>query len=272
MTLRPATDFHSHLMPGVDDGAADLAEARAAVAALARDGVHTAITTPHFDGSLTRSPEAAAARLAEFDAAFAALTGDAAVLASGIQLMRGVELMLDIPDPDVSDPRLRLNGGRFVLVEYPGLQLPTQHAEFAIRALRDSGWQPVLAHPERYRNVDDTLEALVALRYAGAFFQVNAGSFVGYHGDGPKRRAHALLAQGWVDYGSSDYHSRGAPAVGAARSALGALGAGEHAELLFVENPARLARDESPLAVPPASADRQEPRSWWERFGLRERE
>ncbi|MBM3908001.1 MAG: hypothetical protein FJ363_07970 [Gemmatimonadetes bacterium] len=272
MTLRPATDFHSHLMPGVDDGAADLAESRAAVTAFANDGVRTAITTPHFDGSLTRSAELGGARLAEFDAAFAALTGDAAVQAAGVQLLRGVELMLDIPDPDVGDPRLRLNGGRFVLVEYPGLQLPPQHAEFAIRALRDAGWQPVLAHPERYRNVDDTLEGLVALRYAGALFQVNAGSFVGHYGAGPKRRALSLLAQGWIDYGSSDYHSRGTPSVSAARSALKDLGASEQAELLFVENSARLARDESPLAVPPAAPDRQEPRSWWARLGLRERE
>ncbi len=263
MTAGPATDFHSHLIPGVDDGAADLAESRAAVAAMARDGVTTAITTPHFDGSLTLAPPMAADRLARFDAGFAALTGDAEVAASGVRLLRGVELMLDVPNPDVGDPRLRLNGGRFVLVEYPGLQLPLANADFAIRTLHEQGWQPVLAHPERYRNVDDSLEQLLALRYAGAFFQLNAGSLLGLHGEGPRRRAAELLARGWVEYGSSDYHARGAPAVGAARAALAASDASEQADLLFCENPARLVQDQSPRPVAAVVAGRHRQAGGW---------
>jgi protein-tyrosine phosphatase len=266
MTARAATDFHSHLIPGVDDGSADIAESRAAVAALARDGVTTVVTTPHFDGSLTLTPDQAVARLAQFDAGFDVLTADAEIAATGVRLMRGVELMLDVPDVDVSDPRLRLNGGRFVLVEYPGLQLPLSHADYAIRALRDKGWQPVLAHPERYRNVDESLEQLLPLRFAGAYFQVNAGSLVGFHGEGPRRRAAALLARGWVEYGSSDYHARGTPAVSAARAALAASGAAEQADLLFSENPARLVRDESPRPVPPMVGASKEPRPWWARL------
>jgi protein-tyrosine phosphatase len=270
MTAGPATDFHSHLIPGVDDGAADLAESRAAVAAFARDGVAAAILTPHFDGSLTLAPDRAAERLARFDEGFAALTADAEVAASGVRLMRGVELLLDVPDPDLSDARLRLNGTRFVLVEYPGLQLPPSNAEFAIRALRDAGWQPVVAHPERYRNVDDSLEQLLPLRYAGAHFQVNAGSLIGQHGARPQRHAAALLARGWVEYGSSDYHARGMPAIAAARAQLAATGAGDLAELLFSENPARLVRDEPPREVPALLADTRKPRPWWARlFGTR---
>jgi tyrosine-protein phosphatase YwqE len=148
--------------------------------------------------------------------------------------------------------------------------LPLAHADFAVRTLRAQGWQPVLAHPERYRNVDDSLEQLLALRYAGAYFQVNAGSLVGYHGNGPAKRAAALLARGWVEYGSSDYHGRGAPAVAAARAALAAQGASEQADLLFCENTARLARDASPLAVPPVGDGRRASSSWWARlFGGR---
>jgi len=266
MTAGPATDFHSHLVPGVDDGAADLAESRAAVAALARDGVRTAVVTPHFDGSLTLAPEMTAERLAQLDAGFAALTEDAEVAAAGIRLLRGVELMLDVPDPDVSDERLRLNGGRFVLVEYPGLQLPLAHAAFAVRALREKGYQPVIAHPERYRNIDDSLGSLLALRYAGAYFQVNAGSLVGYHGDAPRRRAAALLTRGWVEYGSSDFHGRGAPAVTAACAELAARGGAELADLLFRENPARLVADESPRPVPALAGDTKKPRPWWARL------
>jgi protein-tyrosine phosphatase len=266
MTVGAATDFHSHLIPGVDDGAADIAASRAAVAAMARDGVATAIVTPHFDGSLTLDPEALAVRLAQLDAGFAQLTADAEVAAAGVQLLRGVELLLDVPDADVSDERLRLGGGKFVLVEYPGLQLPLAHADYAIRALRDKGWQPVVAHPERYRNVGDTLEPLLPLRYAGAYFQVNAGSLIGLHGAGAARRAAALLARGWVEYGSSDYHGRGEPSVSAARAALAAQGGAAQAEALFCKNPARLVRGEPPVPVEPLGGVVRKARPWWARL------
>ncbi|MEK7240782.1 MAG: CpsB/CapC family capsule biosynthesis tyrosine phosphatase [Gemmatimonadota bacterium] len=266
MTSGAATDFHSHLVPGVDDGAADIVESRAAVAAMVRDSVATAIVTPHFDGSLTLAPQMMQERLAQLDAGFAELTADAEVAGHGLRLLRGVELMLDVPDPDVSDERLRLGGGRFVLVEYPGLQLPLSHADFAIRALRQNGWQPVVAHPERYRNVDDSLEQLLPLRYAGAYFQVNAGSLIGLHGDGPARRATTLLARGWVEYGSSDYHGRGVPSVSAARAALAGRGGESQAEALFCENPARLVRGEPPVPVEPLGGVANKARPWWARL------
>jgi hypothetical protein len=79
-----------------------------------------------------------------------------------------------------------------------------------------------------------------------------------------------LMARGWVEYGSSDYHGRGAPAVSAARAALAASGSAEQAELLFCENPARLVRDESPRPVAPLSPGAKTPRPWWARlFGAR---
>lgn len=266
MTMGAATDFHSHLVPGVDDGAPDIVASRAAVGAMARDGITTAIVTPHFDGSLTLAPLLQQARLAQLDAGFAQLREDTEVAASGVRLLRGVELMLDVPDPDVSDERLRLDGGRFVLVEYPGLQLPLSHADYAIHALRQNGWQPIVAHPERYHNVDDSLEQLMPLRTAGAYFQVNAGSLTGVYGDGPARRSAALLARGWVEYGSSDYHGRGTPAVSAARAALAAHGAAAQAEALFCGNPARLVRGEAPVPVEPLGSGTRKARPWWARL------
>ncbi len=59
------SDFHSHLIPGVDDGARDVELSLAALGAFRREGVRQLITTPHFDGALTQQPERLAARLAE---------------------------------------------------------------------------------------------------------------------------------------------------------------------------------------------------------------
>jgi protein-tyrosine phosphatase len=266
MNTGTGTDFHSHLIPGVDDGAATIEESRVAVAAFAREGIATAIVTPHFEGSLTLAPLRAEERLAQLDAGWAALTSDAAVSASGVRLLRGVELMLDVPDPDVRDERLRLGGSRFVLVEYPSMLLPEQHAEFAMRCLRDKGVQPILAHPERYQNVGDSLDELLPLRYTGAYFQVNAGSLLGHHGRGAARRAEALLARGWAEYASSDHHARGPMAVREARAWLTARGGAAQAEALFDTNPARILRDEPPVPVAPLGGATRKARPWWARL------
>src|SRR5687768_14789218 len=99
-------DFHNHLMPAVDDGAQSMEESMSALDAYASCEVRSVITTPHFDGSLTLDPEAAEQRMAELDAAWAALQKEAAK--QPVALYRGVELMLDTPEPDLRDRRLRL--------------------------------------------------------------------------------------------------------------------------------------------------------------------
>ncbi len=265
MTAGAGTDFHSHLIPGVDDGAATIEESRAALAAFARDGISTAILTPHFEGSLTLAPLLAAERLDQIDAGWAALTGDAEAAATGVRLLRGVELMLDVPDPDLRDERLRLGGSRFVLVEYPGMQLPEQHADFAVRSLRAKGLQPILAHAERYQNVSDSLDELLPLRYTGAYFQVNAGSLLGHHGRGAARRAEALLSRGWAEYASSDYHARGPMSVRDAQAWLVARGGAAQAAALFRTNPERLVLGEAPLPVEPLGGAVARARPWWAR-------
>ncbi|MBI1808979.1 MAG: hypothetical protein HYR75_03715, partial [Gemmatimonadetes bacterium] len=128
MTALRRTDFHSHLMPGVDDGARDESFSAAALERFRGEGVGRVVTTPHFMGSLTLVAEALATRLAELDAGWASLqrvaAGEGAAHGGALTVARGAEVMLDIPDPDLSDERLRLAGGPFVLVEFPGLQLP----------------------------------------------------------------------------------------------------------------------------------------------------
>ncbi|HEY2850936.1 MAG TPA: CpsB/CapC family capsule biosynthesis tyrosine phosphatase, partial [Gemmatimonadaceae bacterium] len=177
------TDFHSHLIPGVDDGAQTPADSAAALARFRAEGATQIITTSHFVGSLSVDRAHAEQRLAELDAGWAQLRAvvdaDAAKMGSAMRVERGVEVMLDVPDPDLSDDRLRLAGGPFALVEYPMLRLPPVNAEFALTTIRARGWIPVVAHPERYRNLDPTLAEVVRFRNVGAYLQVNAGSLFG---------------------------------------------------------------------------------------------
>lgn len=261
------TDFHNHLMPGVDDGAPSVAAAAAALRRFRAEGIGQIIATPHFTGSLTLDPAGLAKRLSELDAGWVRLrqVADENTVLEGnaLRLERGAEVMLDVPEPDLSDPRVRLAGGPFVLVEYPGLQLPP-NAEYAVTALRSRGWRPVVAHPERYRNLDSQLTQLVRLRQAGALLQVNSGSLFGDYGRVAARYAGEILSAGWANYVCSDNHARVDPGAVRFASALSEGGFAEQAELLLATNPGRLLAGDLPLPVPPMQAKPARP--WWSRL------
>src|SRR5262249_9613575 len=158
----------------------------------------------------------------------------------------GVEIMLDVPDPDLSDARIRLAGSPFALVEYPALRLPPVNAEFALVALRQRGWIPIVAHPERYRNLDASLGELARFRAAGAYLQVSSGSIFGDYGRTAAAHARNILALGWADYVSSDYHARGDPGTARFVASLQQAGFGEQAELLTMTNPGRILTGHAP--------------------------
>jgi protein-tyrosine phosphatase len=242
-------DFHNHLIPGVDDGASDAAQAAEGLRAFHAQGVRTVVATPHVSGAVTRDAEGRAARLAELDAGWAALQ-DVAAGFPDLRVLRGAEVMLDTPEPDLSDPRLRLAGTSFVLVEFPFMNVPP-NAERALFAVRMAGWTPVLAHPERYGNASETFADAQEWRRVGALLQVNGGSLLGRYGPRPQTLAWGLVERGLADYVCSDYHARGTLTVAQCRAKLEARGAGQQAVLLTETNPARLVAGQAPLPVPP---------------------
>ena len=223
-------DLHSHLMPGVDDGAKDLEESRAALLAFREDGVEAAVTTPHLKGSLTQMPDVLERRLDELDRAWQCVSAMVSREFPGFEFHRGVEMMLDTPDPDASDPRLRLAGGPFVLVEFPFMSVPPRSTNVLAKLCRQ-GWVPIVAHPESYQGLDREVNLPGEWRAAGAYLQVNSASLIGRYGPDAQRVAMQLLGRGWVDYLSSDYHARGKPRVASARRLLTELGGEEHVQL-----------------------------------------
>jgi protein-tyrosine phosphatase len=242
-------DFHNHVIPGVDDGAADLPQALAALEAFAAQGVGTVVATPHLSGASTLDPPALERTLAAIDRRWEELRRAAAGACPALWLERGAEVMLDVPAPDLSDPRLRLAGTNFVLVEFPWMTAPPGAAQ-ALAGLCQAGWHPVLAHPERYAGAA-TLADAAEWRRAGAALQVNAGSLLGRYGEGPRRTAWGLLERGWADYLCSDFHARGRCATAEAAAALARAGGALQAGRLTRDNPARLLAGQPPLPVPP---------------------
>lgn len=251
------TDLHSHLVPGVDDGAPRLDDALEGVGRMRDAGIAAAVTTPHLQGSLTRDPGELERVLAAEDEAWSDLSSAVGERHPDLRLERGHEVRLDVPDPDLSDERLRLAGTSWALVEWARFRIPPGSRE-AVEDLVDRGWRPILAHPERYGGLLRTPEVVEEWRGAGARLQVNHGSLVGRYGADARRRAFWLLERGWVDILSTDFHGRrDQPLLLAeAREALEDVRGGEVFRLLTEENPGRVLEDRDLLPVPPLVVER----------------
>jgi protein-tyrosine phosphatase len=227
-------------------------DALAGVGLMVERGITSIVTTPHLDGSLTHDPLALDARLAEVDEAYARLAAAVGKQFPEVELRRGHEVMLSRPDCDFSDPRLRLAGSDFVLVEWPRLQIPPESTA-ALQNLAKQGYGLVIAHPERYAGQGESLGLVERWKDAGAMLQVNHGSLLGKYGPEPRWRALRLLEAGWVDCLASDFHAHPGLRVFAegAETLFREMEEEESWWLLTRTNPARMARAERPHPVPP---------------------
>jgi protein-tyrosine phosphatase len=228
-------DIHTHLLPGVDDGSPSLEVSIPILQRFADEGVEVVVCTPHLEaGRATRAPHE------QYEAIFRELSARAP---SGISLLRGWEIMIDVPEVDLSDRRLGLGGSVAVLVEFPRMNVPAAAARELMR-LRHSGIIPVLAHPERYWGC--TPDMVRAWRDAGAAIQMDASMLLG--GPNASKLARALLGEGLVDCIASDNHGDKRSLSGA-RQWLLEIGADEQAELLTRGNARRMLDGQAPLPV-----------------------
>jgi protein-tyrosine phosphatase len=230
-------DIHSHLLPGVDDGAPTIAASVPVLERFGADGVDTLVCTPHL-----RATEAARAPIDRHRAILEELLQYAPQLP---RLVLGWEIMLDAPGADLRAAHLHLGESSAALVEFPRMGVPPGATHELLR-IRMSGVTPVVAHPERYQQC--TPELVREWRSVGAVMQLDA---VMVFGNAPiSRLARTLLEQGLIDCISSDNHGD-SRSLRSARDWLEELGAHEQAELLTNVNARRLLGNEAVLPVTP---------------------
>lgn len=240
-------DLHSHLVPGVDDGAADIERGLGALRSMAKAGVGRLVTTPHIDASLVGRDEVFERRHATVVDAW---SGVEAAWDGAVELALAYEVLLDIPRPNLRDPRVHLGAGRYALVEFHRVVLPP-HSEDVLYRIRSQDVTPIVAHVERYPFRDHPAPLWDEWRDAGAVLQVNTGSLVGRYGSVAQELAWECLERGWVGLLASDYHARGEPQIRSAIEALEVRSGEEQVDLLYRVNPARVLAGEPLLAVPP---------------------
>ena len=232
----------------MDDGATSLEESLNGIREMAAHGIDGIITTPHLRASLLAQRAKSHAYLSEVQKSWGLLSETAAENFPHVQLWRGFEILLDVPELDLTDPILRLAGSRFALVEFPFLSVPPNSAR-ALEAVAKQGYWPIVAHPERYADVQRAYELVHGWIGAGASLQVNAGSLIGRYGPAAEETGWALLELGVASYVCSDYHSSGVCHTGEAFDAVSKRSDARTAELLFSLNPRRVPLSGAPLPV-----------------------
>jgi protein-tyrosine phosphatase len=219
-------DLHTHVLPGLDDGARDVEAAVAMCRAAAEDGIDTLAGTPHVRSDHPTTPEAMLAALAALREA----VGDL------VQLLPGGEIDLRELDRPIEElaPFALAGNPRYLLVETPYYGWPLDLTERLFR-LRAAGITPVLAHPERNYDVQSRPELLEPIVAGGTLVQMTAASVDGRSGVRAKACAEELLGRGLAHLLASDAHEAGVRAIGM-KSAAQAVG-GQLARWLTFEVP-----------------------------------
>ncbi len=242
-------EIHSHIIPALDDGPADMEASVAMGRIAAGEGTKIFISTSHSSEAGEIGLGGMQARLEEVRAAW-----DAEGL--GMRLELGVEIWLDYETLDaLKSGRLwTLAGSQYVLVELPSSSWPN-YAERALFDLQLTGYAPILAHPERYSAVQDDPNVLFQLAERGILAQVTSAALVGDQGSTLKKAADTLVRHGLVQFISSDSHNatskRRMPLLREAVAAAALLIGEETALAMVTTNPAAI------LARQPLTPDPQ---------------
>jgi protein-tyrosine phosphatase len=247
-----AVDLHFHLLPGVDDGPADLADSLELARVAAAQGTGTVVATPHVRADFFTDVASLPERMDEVRRAVAD-DGLRLELRGGGEL--GHEMVGRLRQSELETIAQGPPGARWLLVETPfeGVS-PAFHS--ATAELRDRGFGVVVAHPER--SADAALDGAAGLRREirqGAVAQINALSLDGRHGEDAKRAAHELLAEGLPAVLGSDAHGPTRPPALQAGAAV-LRGRGTHPAVvrsLIVSGPRALVKRGLPSAPPLAA-------------------
>lgn len=192
-------DIHTHIMSGMDDGARNTAEELEMLKQEYAGGVRSVILTPHYNerSKFTKNPHEGLTRLKEA----------ASCIGPDFKIYQGNEIYYTENTVKLleSGKALSMADSRYVLVEFY-FGAPYQRIFAGIQELVLHGYWPVLAHAERYVSLVDEKGGAQRLRMAGAYIQVNAGSFT-ERGLRTKIFVESLVKKGHIDFIGSDCHN-----------------------------------------------------------------
>lgn len=190
-------DMHSHLVPGIDDGAATEEDSFRLMEGLFELGYEKLITSPHIMQDLyPNTPDTINGGLAKLRKRY----GPGKIQAAAEYFLDDhVARLLEF------DSQLLTVKDNIVLIEFSFVSPPMGMRELIFQ-LQMKGYQPILAHPERYGYYHQEFSQYEDLSRAGCYLQCNLLSFTGYYGEMVRRVAEQLAERGMVDFLGTDLH------------------------------------------------------------------
>ncbi len=244
-------DLHSHLLPGIDDGATDVAMSLAMARMAVADGIATMACTPHiYPGMYDNHGDGIRAAVISLQAA---LDDDGIAL----RLVDGADVHLDPGLLDgLRDGRVpTIAGSRYLLLEPPHHVAPPRFEE-SVFGLMAAGYTPVITHPERLSWVETHYDLFVRLARRGAWMQVTSGALTGRFGRRGRYWAERFTSEGHTMILATDAHhpQRRPPLLAEGREAAAALVGSEEARHMVETRPAGIVANTAPDALPAALA------------------
>jgi len=193
-----AVDMHSHVLPGIDDGAQNVGESIFLIRQMMEMGIKKIIATPHIMVDYYKNtPET-------INNALCILKTELEKEKMEIAIEAAAEHYFDETfEGRVNDGNLMIMADQYVLFEYSFITQPPNVLE-VMQKIQGQGYKPILAHPERYPYLD--IEQLKGLRDWGILLQLNTISLTGYYGRESKKFAESMIDNQLVDFISSDMH------------------------------------------------------------------
>lgn len=233
-------DIHTHILPGIDDGAKDLTESLALLKLAESDGITHMVATPHIHVGRFNNVTAQIQNDLESLKLESLKEGINVKLAAAAEVRLDIELMAMVMANKL--PFIgKIADKNVLLLELPHSHMPQGYDKF-IQWLAKQNIRVIIPHPERNRDIQSNLYYIEHLKQLGCDFQLTASSIEGEWGESAQTIALQMLQDGLVNYVASDAHSvkRRPPILSQARKTVAQLLGEERATALFVTNPLQL--------------------------------
>ena len=197
-------DFHSHILPNIDDGSTSVEESINLIKEASQVGFTGIITTSHYMNGYYECEEEQRKQLIE-ELVKKIKRNDNCKIPE-LYLGNEIYITTDMVELIKSRKASTINGTSYVLFELPMNSKPLFDKD-VIYKLIENGYRPIIAHPERYSYIKENTEYAQTLKNMGALFQSNYGSIIGLYGNEAKRTLKKLLKMDLISFLGSDVHA-----------------------------------------------------------------
>ena len=238
-------DIHTHVLPGIDDGAQDLVETFEILKVLSQQGVTTLIATPHIISGVYENTRSI------IDKKIQKVQNLIDESKLNLTIYAGAELY---SEPDIitktEKEKLTLGDSNYILIETSLQRFPDNFDEILFH-FQQKGYRPIIAHAERFLPFINNIDYLLTIVNREIFIQMNSGSLLGIYGKTVKELALEMLKIGCVHVIASDVHGlkKRPILMKEAYEYIAANLSRDIAGLLFYENPKRILNNKPLISI-----------------------